>query len=74
MEIKNAWTKYPAGAKRDEVMNFAEGYKDFISNCKSERECTSYIKAMAEKDGFKDLEELIKNGTPLKAGDRVYRV
>jgi aspartyl aminopeptidase len=74
METKNAWEKYPAGAKRDEVMNFAEGYKDFISKCKSERECTAYIKAMAEKDGFVDLEELIKAKKSLKAGDRVYRV
>ena len=74
MERKNAWEKYPAGKKRDEVMNYAEGYKDFISKCKSERECTSYIKALAEKDGFKDLEEIIKSNGTLKAGDRVYRV
>ena len=38
MERKNAWEKYPEG-KREEVFTFAEGYRKFISDCKTEREC-----------------------------------
>ncbi len=71
MERKNAWEKYDKkGLKK--VMDFAEGYRKFISDCKTERESVDGIIAMAEADGFKDLDAVIKKGTKLKAGDRVY--
>lgn len=73
MERKNAWEKYPVGAKRDEVMHFAEDYRQFLSDCKTERECTDFFIKEAQKSGFKDLDELIKAHTPLKPGDKVYR-
>ena len=38
MENKNAWEKYPEGEARRKVMDFAEGYRKFISKCKTERE------------------------------------
>ena len=38
MERKNAWEKYPQGEKRNEVFVFAEEYRKFISECKTERE------------------------------------
>ena len=31
MERKNAWEKYPEGKKREEVFQFAEDYRKFIS-------------------------------------------
>ena len=71
MEKKNAWEKYPEGKKRDKVMKFAEDYRKFISACKTERECTSFVYADAIKNGFVDLEELIQKGTKLKAGDKI---
>ena len=71
MERKNAWEKYPEGEKRDEVFKFAEEYRRFISDCKTERECTSAIYHDAIKNGFKDLDELIANGAQVKAGDRI---
>ncbi len=73
MERKNAWEKYPAGEKRQQVMDFAEGYRQFLSNCKTERECTAFFIGEAKKAGFLDLDELIASGTALKAGDKVYR-
>ena len=72
MERKNAWEKYPVGEKRDAVMDFAEGYRKFISECKTERECVTYTIAMAEKAGFVNLDTIIANGGTLKAGDKVY--
>ena len=74
MEKKNAWTKYPEGTKRNELMTFAEDYRQFLSKCKSERECTAFFEEMAKKDGFNNLEDIIKKGGSLKAGDKVYRV
>lgn len=68
---KNAWDKYPAGEKRDKVFAFAEEYRQFISNCKTERECTKELYDRAVKAGFADLDRLIKEGTALKAGDKV---
>lgn len=71
MEKKNAWEKYPEGKKRDEVFSFAEDYRKFISDCKTERECTSAVYKDAVAHGYKDLDELIKNKTAVKAGDRI---
>ena len=71
MEKKNAWEKYPEGNKRDEVFSFAEDYRKFISDCKTERECTSAVYKDAVAHGYKDLDELIKNKTAVKAGDRI---
>ena len=58
MNKKSAWEKYPKGTKQDEVFDFAEGYRKFISDCKTERECTSFIYEDSLKNGFKDLDEL----------------
>ena len=71
MERKNAWLKYPQGEKRDEVFAFAEDYRKFISICKTERECATYIYDLAKAAGFEDLDEAIAAGKTLKAGDKV---
>lgn len=73
MERKNAWEKYE-GKALEKVMDFAEGYKKFISDCKTERECVDEFIAMAEKDGFKNIEDVIKANETLKAGDKVYAI
>ncbi len=65
--MKTAWDKYKNG-KLSEVMDFAEGYKEFLSNSKTEREATKQAIALAEAKGFKNAEEV----TSLKAGDKVY--
>ena len=61
MERKNAWEKYPEGKKRDEVFKFAEEYRQFISNCKTERECTSFLYEKALKEDFLDLNDVINS-------------
>ena len=71
MEKKNAWEKYPVGEKREAVFAFAEDYRKFISDCKTERECTTELYAQAKAAGFQDLDELIEAGKSLKAGDKV---
>ena len=70
METKNAWLKY-TGEKKAEVFDFAEGYRKFISECKTERECANALYQDAKKTGFRDLDDLIASGETLKAGDRV---
>ena len=70
MEKKNAWDKYPSN-KREEIFAFAEEYRSFISDCKTERECTAHLYAKAKGAGFEDLDELIASSATLKAGDKV---
>ena len=71
MEKKNAWLKYPEGEKRQEVFAFAEDYRKFISDCKTERECATEVYAQAKAAGFEDLDELIAAGKEVKAGDKI---
>lgn len=71
MERKNAWKKYTK-EQIEEIFEFCEDYKDFISNCKTERECVTETVRMAEQSGYKDLKDCIENNIPLKAGDKVY--
>lgn len=71
MERENAWKSYTQTEVK-KVFNFAEEYKSFLSECKTERECTAYFKEKAEKAGFRNLADVISSGKKLKAGDKVY--
>lgn len=68
---KNAWTKYSEN-QIEEVFDFCNGYKDFISKCKTERECTKEIIRLSEEQGYKNLDDIIKNNKKLTSGDKVY--
>lgn len=52
----------------------AAGYIDFISRCKTERESVNETIKQAEAVGYKNLDDVIKSGDKLKAGDKVYCV
>ncbi|MCC8168309.1 MAG: aminopeptidase, partial [Clostridiales bacterium] len=71
MEKKNAWVKYPEGEKRDTVFAFAEEYRKFISECKTERECAAELYGRAIEAGFIDLDEAVAKGVQLYPGDKV---
>jgi aspartyl aminopeptidase len=68
-----AWDKYSED-DTDKVNKLSETYRVFMSNCKTERECTREFVLMAEKDGYRNLNDLIEKGEKLKAGDKVYAV
>ena len=74
MERKNAWEKYDTSAKKKKVFDFAEDYRIFISENKTERECTDYFISVAKKHGYKDLNELIKKKVKLKAAQFFERL
>ncbi|WP_330671830.1 aminopeptidase [Blautia sp.] len=69
MKTENAWKKY---ADKTEVFAFSEAYKNFISSCKTERECVIEMMQQAEKAGYRNIDEIIEKGETLKAGDKVY--
>jgi len=68
---KYAWDKY-TDEELDGVFSFAEGYKAFMSKCKTERECVREFVKLAESHGYRDLEEVMTRGERLKPGDKVY--
>ena len=70
---KSAWEKYDEKTLQ-EVFEFCKGYKNFMSKCKTERECVKETIEIVKKVGFKDLNTIIKNNEILKAGDKVYSV
>ena len=65
MYRKNAWLKYKDNKP---VMEFAEGYKKFISVAKNERLAVIEAEKLLKANGFKNVEDV----KSVKAGDRVY--
>ncbi len=74
MERANAWKKYQEEDKRQAVYDFADGYREFLSDHKTERECAAFFEAEAKQAGFEGLEQVIASGRTLKAGDKVYAI
>lgn len=70
-EKKNAWLSYSEETKKA-VYELNKGYMEYISNCKTERECVAEAVRLAKAEGYEDLREIIASGRTLKAGDKVY--
>lgn len=67
MYRKNAWEKYDEKTEA-KVMEFAEGYKAFLSYAKTERLAVKEAVRLLESKGFKNVESV----KSVKAGDKVY--
>lgn len=68
---KNAWLKYNE-SDLERLNRLGEDYKNYLNNCKTEREATKEIIKRAVAKGYKNLDEFIKNNTPIKSGDKIY--
>lgn len=71
MERKAAWKKYDA-QDIEELEALADGYKAFITENKTERECCQSAIALAKAAGYVSLEDAIAEERSLAAGDKVY--
>ena len=71
MEHKIAWNTYST-EQRAELEDFCRGYRDFLSKCKTERECVTEIIRLAEARGYRSLQSCIAAGESLRPGDKVY--
>jgi len=68
---ENIWNQY----NKQELLELGEltnQYIDFLSKCKTERECVDEIIHLVTKNGFRNLDDLIENHEELKAGDKIY--
>lgn len=73
MNDKTAWEKYKKNDIK-ELDKLCDGYKAFLTNGKTERECVKLSIQEAQKAGYTNLDDIIKNGKKLKTGDKVYKV
>lgn len=73
MQSTNTWEQYDEN-KIKECEKFCRGYMEFLSSCKTERECVSKIVSDIEAAGYKPLEDKIRKKTELKPGDKIYSV
>jgi len=71
MERKNAWLQYTEEEK-EAIHKLGEQYKDFLNKGKTERECVKEAIILAEKNGYRDLTEIRKQGYQVKTGDKIY--
>ena len=73
MTKKNLWKSYTQDdyVKLEQVNN---AYKQYLNFGKTERECITATIQLAQKAGYRDLQEIIKGKEPLKVGDKVYSV
>ena len=70
---KNTWITYTQKQEK-EAFAFAEGYKKFLDQGKTERECVDQLVNMAEEEGFVELTSLLEKKKKVKKGDKIYSV
>ncbi len=73
MERRNAWKDYTKKEVK-EMEKLADDYREFLDLGKTERECARQSVKLAEKAGYRNLEDVLAQGDALKAGDKVYAV
>ena len=73
MERRNAWKSYDKKEIK-ELEQLCKGYRKFLDNGKTERECVKEIVTMAKGAGYVDIEELLKSKKKIKKGDKIFAV
>jgi len=70
MERKNAWNAYDK-PEASALESLCQDYRAFLDQGKTERECVETALCAAEQAGYRPLAEVIADGKPLKAGDKI---
>lgn len=70
---KSAWEKYD-GKQLKKLEKLCREYREFLDEAKTERECVDAVVNMVEKEGYRELESVIRAGESLRKGDKVYSV
>lgn len=73
MKNQNTWENYSEEQVKA-CTDFCEDYKDFLSQCKTERECVTRIRKDIEAAGYMPLSEFISAGRAPVKGDKIYAV
>ena len=67
------WSQY-SDTEKQELEELNKGYREFLTNCKTERESVKEAVKQAEAAGYRNLADVIKSGEKLTAGAKVYAV
>ena len=73
MERSNVWSSYNDD-QLTELEHISALYKKCLDEGKTERECVKIAVRMAEEKGYRDLKKLIRTGSQIKTGDKVYAI
>ncbi len=73
MERPVAWNAYDDSAL-NELEALGDRYRNYLDCGKTERECVKRTIEIARAAGYVSLEERIRSGEKLKAGERIYSV
>ncbi len=73
MKSVNAWNKYDK-EEMENLEKLCKDYRDFLDNGKTERECVKEIVKQAKHAGYADIKDIIKSGSKVKSGDKIYAV
>lgn len=68
---KSSWEKWD-DKKKKKALDFSEGYKNFLSGFKTEREIVTEGIKLAEKNGFVSIQEFKKKKSAKLNGAKVY--
>ena len=71
MERKNLWQTYSEAQIR-ELEEVNAQYRTCLDEGKTERECVKKTIELAEAEGYRNMKDLIKAGTKIHAGNKVY--
>lgn len=71
MTRDNAWNKYSQD-NLNELERLCDDYRSFLDNGKTERECVNIAIDMAKEAGYLNLDDVIKSGKKVVAGDKIY--
>ena len=69
----HVWNTYTTAEKKKEY-SLADDYRNFISDCKTERESVSEAVRMAKAAGYMELSEAVRKKKKWKPGDKIYAV
>ena len=67
------WNQYSESEKQA-LETLCDGYKAFLTRCKTERESAAEAVRLAEIAGYRNLQDIIAKGEKLQPGDKVYAV
>ena len=73
MERKNAWKTYDE-AQMKELQQLNADYINFLSECKTERECVKDTVRRVEEKGYISIEKAMEENKTLQPGDKIYAV
>ena len=71
MKQEHVWKSY-SPEQLKELEELSVRYRAFLDAGKTERECVKETLRIAKENGYEDLNEVIKSGKKLAAGDKVY--